>query len=98
MSKQNCGSGVKRSKNNSFPYATRTLHAEDLNMGNLLFLSKKTPTPRFRVNPYIDVDFNTGKIILTKKKKKTLNILEEMLSGKVSEKQIDPSLINSSSV
>ena len=92
---QNRGQGVKRSKTNVFPFATRTLHAEDLNMGNLLYLSKKSPTPRLKVNPYVDIDFESGKIKITKSKKSTLEQLEEMLSGKTASKLINSDLIDS---
>lgn len=90
LTDQNCGVGVKRSKNSVFPASTRTIHAEDIYMGDLLYLSKKAPTPRFRINPYVKINEETGKIIVEPEMQKILDKLDSLLSGKF----IDEKFVN----
>jgi len=90
---QNRGEGVKRSKNNVFPRNTRVIHGEDLYMGSLLYLSKKSPSPRFKVNPFMDVDIKTGKITPNGKMLKSINILNDLLTSKFTNQKILDSVI-----
>jgi len=85
---QNRGRGVERDKNASFPAFSRNLHAEDLYIGNILYLTKKSPSPRFRINPFVKVDIESGKILLDDEMKERLTLLETMLEGKFQDDNI----------
>jgi len=85
---QNRGSGVKRDKKASFPHFARNLHAEDLYLGNILYIVKKSPSPRFRINPFLEVDINTGKIKMDDDMKRRLNKMEHLLEGKFENDEI----------
>jgi hypothetical protein len=84
---QNQGQGVKKHKDNAFPKSTRQIHAEDLIMGNVLYLSKKAPSPRFKINPFAKIDFTTGKFI-TDDVRDTLEVLNKLLEGKFEDNEI----------
>ena len=85
---QNRGEGVKRSTRNVLPPNAKTLHAEDLVFGSMLHLIKKYPSPRFRVNPFVDIDFHTGKILITGDLEKSVDKLESMLVNKFEDQEI----------
>jgi len=54
----------------------------------MLYLIKKYPSPRFRVNPFINVDIKTGKIELDDDVRAATNKLELMLTHKFEDKTI----------
>ena len=85
---QNRGSGVKRSTRNVLPPNTKTLRAEDLAFGSMLYLIKKYPSPRFRANPFIKIDVATGDVIIDKDVLKTVDKLDVMLTHKFEDKDI----------
>ena len=86
--RQNRGNGVKRSVRNVLPPNTRTLTAEDLAFGSMLNLSKKSPTPRLRINCNARVDIETGKILLDEDVKRCVDKLEPLLQHKFEDDSI----------
>jgi len=85
---QNRGQGVKRSTRNVLPPNTKTLRAEDLAFGSMLYLIKKYPSPRFKINPFVKVELETGKIKLDDDVKRTVDKLEVMLTHKFEDDEI----------
>lgn len=85
---QSRGQGVKRDKKAAFPHFARTIHAEDLFLGNILYITKKAPSPRFKLNPFLPVDLETGKIIVNEENRRILDKLENMLQGKFEDDNI----------
>ena len=79
---QNRGQGVKRAKNNTFPQSTRTIHADDIILGSILYVSKKAPTPRLKINPYINIDLTSGRVLLSKVEERLVDKVNRMLQGK----------------
>ena len=79
---QSRGNGVKRGSNTQFPEHTRTLKGNDLGFGSLLFITKSAPSPRFRINIYVVLDWYTGKID-DSKQSKTISKLDNKLRGKI---------------
>ena len=82
------GAGIRRSSRNVLPSNTKVLRAEDIAFGSMLHLIKKYPSPRFRVNPNIDVDVHTGKIILSEQARRTITKLDVMLEHKFEDDEI----------
>lgn len=76
---QSRGSGVNRNKKNPFPESAKSLHAGDCGAGSLLYLRKKLPSPRFRINPYLNYDVGTGKIQHPAEIKEHINHLDNEL-------------------
>ena len=86
---QSRGNGVKRGKNSQFPESTKTIKGHDLALGSLLFLTKAAPSPRFRINPYVDYNLQTGRINLPEDIKKSVTKLDTMLRGREENTLID---------
>jgi len=84
---QNRGSGVKRSKENAFPNYTKQVRAEDAIIGSLLYLPKKSPTPRIRINPFVEIDFKTGKFKLDEYEG-MMEKINHMLQGKIDDEEL----------
>ena len=82
---QSRANGVKRGGKNQLPEATKTLRGDDLGFGSLLFLGKSAPSPRFKINPYVRYDINSGKIKQTRDIQNTIDWLNDMLQGKLEE-------------
>jgi len=59
---QSRGNGVKRGKKSVIPDNALSLKGGDLGFGSLLFLGKNLPSPRFKMNMFVDYDIGTGKI------------------------------------
>jgi hypothetical protein len=70
------------------PPNTKTLRGEDLGFGSMLYLVKKYPSPRFRSNPFINIDTHTGKIKLDDDVRRTCDKLELMLTHKFEDNSI----------
>lgn len=85
---QNRGSGVKRNKANVLPPNTKILRAEDLVFGSMLHLMKKSPTPRIRINPFVDINIPTGKFVLSNATQRTVDKLRPMLTNKFVDENI----------
>jgi len=78
---QNRGSGVSRSKKNAFPLNTKFISAEDIVFGSMLHMSKKNPSPRFKINPYTNVDIKTGKFIIDTQTQEMIDCVRPMLTN-----------------
>ena len=91
---QNRGAGVVRDKNNAFPRYTRQIRAEDAVVGSILYLPKKSPTPRVRINLFTDVDEQTGKFKLDSYKS-FVDKVNVMLEGKIENNDLLDKLIDS---
>jgi hypothetical protein len=79
---QENGTGVKRSKRVRLPESSKYLTGPDLALGSILFLTKKLPTPKVRVNPFANINPETGIINPPDEVKTALDLLNEMLAGK----------------
>lgn len=78
---QSRGNGVKRGNNTQFPEATKTLRGHDLYLGSLLFLTKTSPSPRFRSNLYMHYDIYTGKLSIPNDLKNIVENLDKQLTA-----------------
>ena len=76
---QNQGQGVKKSKDNNFPKSTRRIHGEDPYIGSILYITKKAPSPRFKINPYAKIN-EEGKFVFDKKTKQAIKKLNKLFS------------------
>lgn len=85
---QSRGRGVERGSATEFPESTRTLKAQDIQIGSILFLGKKAPSPRFKANPFMDYDTYTGKIYTPEHVTRWSAKLDDLLRGKVSDDSI----------
>jgi hypothetical protein len=90
---QNRGRGVEREKKNAFPHYTRTIRAEDACIGSILNLPKKAPSPRFRINPFVDIDLATGKFKLDEYKG-YIEKVNKMLEGKIEDDELIEKIID----
>lgn len=86
---QSRGNGVKRASKATFPEATKTLKAQQLYIGSMLFLNKTAPSPVFKSNPYMKYNIYTGKLILDPILTARLDKLENMLTGRIENKKIE---------
>lgn len=84
---QSRGNGVNKGTETKFLPSMRILSGYDLRLGTLLFLNKKAPTPRLRVNVFMDYDIDTGKIIIPKDIDNTICKLNSMLKLTVANKE-----------
>lgn len=75
--------GVRRGSNNTFPANTRVVRGDDLVIGNMLFFNKGAPSARFRINPYVQLNIDTGKIIVPDDLMKVVERLDLKLDGKI---------------
>lgn len=80
---QNRGLGVRRGSNNTFPANTRVVRGDDLIIGNMLFFNKGAPSARFRINPYVDLNVDTGKINVPDDLMEIIKRLDLNLDGKI---------------
>jgi hypothetical protein len=78
---QSRGNGVKRRPKAVMPDSAKTLKGGDLGFGSLLFLGKNLPSPRFKMNMYMQYDVATGKIQYPPDIKRALEKLSRMLQG-----------------
>lgn len=86
---QSRGDGPKRNKIAQFPESTKTLRGHDLLLGSLLFLNKSAPSPRFRVNLYLDYNIYTGRLNIPDQIDKVLVKLDSMLMGRETNTKIE---------
>lgn len=86
---QSRGDGPKRNKIAQFPESTKTLRGHDLLLGSLLFLNKSAPSPRFRVNLYLDYNIYTGRLNIPDHIDKVLVKLDSMLMGRETNTKIE---------
>lgn len=86
---QSRGEGVRRASKSQFPEATKSLKAQQMFLGSLLFLSKTAPSPVFKANPYMTYSLSTGRLIMSDARKAQLEKLESMLKGRIINDHID---------
>ena len=85
---QNKADGIKRSsKKNTLPANTRILRGEDIVFGSILNLKKKHPSPRFSLNPFVNVDVKTGKFVFDQYDRNFMSELETKLNTKFNEEE-----------
>ena len=82
-----------RDKDNAFPNYLRQIRAEDVVFGSILYLPKKAPTPRVRINPFIEVDERTGKFIIDEYKG-FIEKVNKMLEGKIEDNNLLDKIID----
>jgi len=82
---QSCGNGVRRSNKSPFPENTRVIRADDLLFGTLSFLGKRAPTPRKRINIYMQYNVASGRIIKPDYLIPALDKLALMIDGRLPE-------------
>ena len=85
MEDQNRGDGVKIPKTQDgpkFPGSMRISKYLDYIFGSMYNLPKKTPSPRFRVNPFLQIDPHTGRLILTNDILEKAAYVDQKLKGK----------------
>lgn len=76
---QERGQNVTKSKNSVFPASSRFITGSDLYMGSILYLTKKSPTPKLHINPYVTLDVVTGRFTPTEEMKTTIKALDDRL-------------------
>lgn len=82
---QERGKNVTKSKSTVFPKATHAITGPDLYMGSILYLTKKAPTPKIRINPFITLDPITGRLKPSKEIMSKVRLLDDMFNGKLDE-------------
>lgn len=78
---QGCGEGIKRPKDNRFPYAAQFISGTDLIFGSILSLTKKKCSPKFKLNCYCVVD-RAGKIVIPEFDMKTVEYVDSHLRSR----------------
>jgi len=96
LSDQSKGNGVKISKQNTLPEAMKSIKAQDIYFGSVLFLTKSAISPRFKANMFMDFNINTGRIIIPKERQKELDKLDILLKAKTGQHEVPESLVNES--
>jgi len=82
---QSRGQGARRGGKNQLPEAAKTLKGGDLGFGSLLFLGKQTPSPRFKLNLFLNYNVDTGRINHPSDLERRLKKLNNLLVGRQSE-------------
>jgi hypothetical protein len=72
----------------------KKLHASMLTVGNILGLTKKTPTPVVRMNPYIDIDLTTGTVLPPQNGYEIIKKTEKLLNNQVEEEYVPEDLLD----
>lgn len=80
---QERGKNVTKSKSAVFPKATRHIVGSDTFQGNIYGLSKKAPTPKIRINPYITIDSKTRRPTPTDDIMEKIILLDKSFNGKL---------------
>ena len=80
---QSRGNGVKRGTKSQFPESTKQLKGHDLALGSLLFLNKSAPTPRLRINLYLQYNVGNGKLVIPEDIQRAVTKLDMLLTGRV---------------
>jgi hypothetical protein len=82
---QSRGNGVNRGAKSQFPANTRFIKGQDPLIGSLLYLGKKSPSPRFKANIFMDYDIKSGKINIDDNLIEIADELDKMLMGRIDE-------------
>lgn len=89
---QSRGAGVKKGRG-GIPESNKTIKADDLLFGSMLFLGKTTQSPRLKQNIYMDYDVRTGKIHTPVPLQKPLSKIDMMLTGRLDNIIIPESIV-----
>lgn len=82
---QSRGNGVNRGAKSQFPANTRFIKGQDPLIGSLLYLAKKSPSPRFKANIFMDYSVNSGKVKIAQEDIEIAEVIDKMLMGRVDE-------------
>ena len=82
---QSRGNGVNRGAKSQFPANTRFIKGQDPLIGSLLYLAKKSPSPRFKANIFMDYSINTGKVNISQENIDIAETIDKMLMGRIDE-------------
>lgn len=82
---QSRGQGVNRGAKSQFPANTRFIKGQDPLIGSLLYLAKKSPSPRFKANIFMDYSVNSGKVKIAQEDIEIAEVIDKMLMGRVDE-------------
>lgn len=82
---QSRGNGVNRGAKSQFPNNTRFIKGQDPLIGSLLYLGKKSPSPRFRANIFMDYSVENGRINIKDELIDIADELDKMLMGRIDE-------------
>lgn len=91
---QSRGNGVNRGAKSQFPLNTRFIKGQDPLIGSLLYLGKKSPSPRFKANIFMDYNINSGKINISDLNIRTSVALDKMLMGRIGEDDQEYAILN----
>ena len=94
LSDQSKGNGVKISKQNTLPEAMKSIKAQDLYFGSVLFLTKSAISPRFKANMFMDFNIDTGRILVSDEMQAKLDQLDVFLKAKTGQHEVPESLVN----
>jgi len=83
LTMQNQAQGVDHARTRGMANQFKTLHAVDSLVGSIGYLPKKTPSPLFRQNLFLDIDPDTGRFLFTEEELDVLNKIEIMLRSEV---------------
>jgi len=78
---QSRGNGVRKGAKKNLPESAATIKGGDLGFGSLLYLPKSAPSPRFKLNPYLNYNKWTGKIEFPDDINASIEILNDMLKS-----------------
>ena len=81
---QELGDGVNQSGRSSsklLPGNLSQLHSYDIAIGSVLGLFKSRPTPRVRLNLFVEYDHKTGSIHVDNKYRARMDALQQILEG-----------------
>jgi len=81
---QELGDGVAQGGRNTtsvLPPSVKRLHSYDIAVGSLLAVFKSRPTPRVRLNLYVQYDIKTGKVVTSPRYRKKMDTLQKLIDG-----------------
>ena len=90
---QSRGNGVRKGGKSALPESAKTIKGDDVGFGSLLYLAKSAPSPRFKMNCYLNYDLHTGVIKHNEDIKETIQILNNMLMGKIENEHLLNSIL-----
>ena len=85
---QSRGNGVRKGAKKNLPESAATIKGGDLGFGSLLYLAKSAPSPRFKLNPYLNYNKWTGKIEFPDDINASIEILNDMLMGRINNEML----------
>lgn len=76
---QGCAKGVLIARDGRMPGHCKFLNAHAMFFGSVLYLSKSKPSINFRINPFVVIDEDTGKLVFTKQQKKDIDYINQLI-------------------